>query len=258
MTILLELKGIGKQFGGLTAVNNMNIDIKKDSISGLIGPNGAGKTTIFNIITGIYRPTSGEILFEGRRIDRLQSYQIAELGITRTFQNIRLFKKLSTYENILAACHQQTDYSILDAIVRNKSYSQGEEVLRQQVERLLDILELKDRREVIAGNLPYGLQRRLEIARALALGPKLLLLDEPAAGMNPEETLKLMQLIKELKETFKFTVLVIEHHMDLIMGICEKIVVINFGKKLAEGTSQEIKRNPKVIEAYLGEEDAIC
>lgn len=258
MTGLLELRGVEKQFGGLTAVKDMNININKDSISGLIGPNGAGKTTIFNIITGIYQPTAGQILFEGKRIDKLQSFQIAEMGITRTFQNIRLFKKLTTYENILAACHRQTDYNVIDAILRNKKYKDGEVILKQQVDNLLQIMDLQDRRDVIAGNLPYGLQRRLEIARALALKPKLLLLDEPAAGMNPDETIRLMNLIKEIKGSFNLTVLVIEHHMDLIMGICDKIVVVNFGRKLAEGTTQEIQRNPKVIEAYLGEEDAIC
>lgn len=258
MKAILELKGVEKRFGGLTAVKEMEFSIKKDSISGLIGPNGAGKTTIFNIITGIYKPTSGHILFEDRRIDGLPSYKIAEAGITRTFQNIRLFKKLTTYENILAACHNQTNYTILDAVVRNKKYCKGEEELREQVDKLLKKLELYDRREVIAGNLPYGLQRRLEIARAIALKPKLLLLDEPAAGMNPDETIRLMHLIKDLKESYKLTVLVIEHHMDLIMGLCDKIIVLNFGKKLAEGTAKEIQRNPKVKEAYLGEEEAIC
>lgn len=258
MTTLLQLKGVEKRFGGLTAVKEMEFSIKKDSISGLIGPNGAGKTTIFNIITGIYQPNAGHILFEDKRIDGLPSFRIAEAGITRTFQNIRLFKKLTTYENILAACHNQTNYNIYDAIVRNKKYKDGEALLRQQVNDLLVKLELYDRRDVIAGNLPYGLQRRLEIARAMALRPKLLLLDEPAAGMNPDETIRLMHLIKELKESYKLTVLVIEHHMDLIMGLCDKIIVLNFGRKLAEGTAKEVQRNPKVKEAYLGEEDAIC
>ncbi|SDL10065.1 ABC transporter ATP-binding protein [Natronincola ferrireducens] len=258
MTVILELKNVTKQFGGLTAVGNMRFQVEKESISGLIGPNGAGKTTIFNLITGIYNVTEGEIIFEGKRINGLQPYEIADTGITRTFQNIRLFKKLTTYENILTACHYNTDYSILDAVIRNKKFRRGEKNLFQQVDDLLDIMELKDRRDVVAANLPYGLQRRLEIARALALKPKLLLLDEPAAGMNPDETIKLMHLIKEIRERFDLTVLVIEHHMDLIMGICDKIVVLNFGKKLAEGTTQEIQTNPKVIEAYLGEEDVIC
>lgn len=258
MTTILALKNVTKQFGGLTAVGDMYFDVKKDSISGLIGPNGAGKTTIFNLITGIYNVTEGEILFEGNRVDGLQPYQIADTGITRTFQNIRLFKKLTTYENILTACHYNTDYSILDAVIRNKKFRAGEKKLHQQVQELLEIMELTDRKDTVASNLPYGLQRRLEIARALALKPKLLLLDEPAAGMNPDETIRLMHLIKEVRDRFNLTVLVIEHHMDLIMGICDKIVVLNFGKKLAEGTTQEIQSNPKVIEAYLGEEDVIC
>ncbi|SNS90253.1 amino acid/amide ABC transporter ATP-binding protein 1, HAAT family [Anaerovirgula multivorans] len=258
MSTILALKNVTKQFGGLTAVGDMCFDVKKDSISGLIGPNGAGKTTIFNLITGIYNVTEGEILFEGNRVDGLQPYQIADTGITRTFQNIRLFKKLTTYENILTACHYNTDYSILDAVIRNKKFRTGEKKLHQQVQELLEIMELTDRKDAVASNLPYGLQRRLEIARALALKPKLLLLDEPAAGMNPDETIRLMNLIKEVRDRFNLTVLVIEHHMDLIMGICDKIVVLNFGKKLAEGTTQEIQSNSKVIEAYLGEEDVIC
>ncbi|AKL96672.1 amino acid/amide ABC transporter ATP-binding protein 1, HAAT family [Clostridium aceticum] len=258
MATILELKDVTKQFGGLTAVANMAFQIEKDSISGIIGPNGAGKTTMFNLITGIYNVTEGDIFFEGKKLQNLQPYQIADIGITRTFQNIRLFKKLTTYDNILTACHYNTDYSILDAVVRNKKFRTGEKKLHQQVEELLEIMGLTDRKDTVASNLPYGLQRRLEIARALALQPKLLLLDEPAAGMNPDETIKLMHLIKEIRDRFQLTVLVIEHHMDLIMGICDKIVVLNFGRKLAEGTAQEIQTNSKVIEAYLGEEEVIC
>ncbi|SCY90506.1 ABC transporter ATP-binding protein [Alkaliphilus peptidifermentans] len=252
---ILEIKNVTKKFGGLTAVGNVDFNVEKDSIYGLIGPNGAGKTTIFNLITGIYQVTEGEILFEKQRITKLQPYQIADIGITRTFQNIRLFKKLSTYENILTACHYNSKYTILDAIIRNRKFKVGERKLHSQVNELLEIMGLADRKDVIAGNLPYGLQRRLEIARALALRPKLLLLDEPAAGMNPEETIKLMELIKENRDRFNLTVLVIEHHMDLIMGICDKIAVLNFGRKLAEGNAQEIQTNPVVIEAYLGEEE---
>ncbi|SET46749.1 amino acid/amide ABC transporter ATP-binding protein 1, HAAT family (TC 3.A.1.4.-) [Natronincola peptidivorans] len=258
MTTILELKNVTKQFGGLTAVGDMNFQVKKDSISGLIGPNGAGKTTIFNLITGIYNVTEGDIIFENNKIQNMEPYKIADMGITRTFQNIRLFKKLTTYENILTACHYNTDYSVLDAVIRNKKFKSGEKKLVQQVQALLEIMELTDRKDVVAANLPYGLQRRLEIARALALQPKLLLLDEPAAGMNPDETIKLMRLIQQIRDEFNLTLLVIEHHMDLIMGICDKVVVLNFGKKLAEGTTQEIQTNPKVIEAYLGEEDVIC
>lgn len=256
--ILLELRNVTKKFGGLTAVGNMDFQVEKDSILGLIGPNGAGKTTIFNLITGIYRVTEGDILFENKEINSLQPFQVADMGITRTFQNIRLFKKLTTYDNILTACHYNTNYTIIDAIARNKKYREGEKKLHAQVEELLEIMELTDRKNLVAGNLPYGLQRRLEIARALALNPKLLMLDEPAAGMNPDETIKLMELIKEIRKRFNLTILVIEHHMDLIMGVCDKIVVLNFGKKLAEGNTQEIQNNSKVIEAYLGEEEDIC
>ena len=255
---ILEMKNVTKQFGGLTAVGNVDIQVEKDSIFGLIGPNGAGKTTIFNLITGIYKVTEGEIVFENQQIDQLQPYQIADMGITRTFQNIRLFKKLTAYENILTACHYNANYSILDAIIRTPKFRKEEKMLHDHAQKLMEIMELEDRKDIIASNLPYGLQRRLEIARALALNPKMLLLDEPAAGMNPDETIKLMGLILQIREQFKLTVVVIEHHMDLIMGVCDKIAVLNFGRKLAEGTAQEIQGNPKVIEAYLGEEEVTC
>ncbi|MCT4619773.1 MAG: ABC transporter ATP-binding protein [Marinisporobacter sp.] len=255
---LLELQKVTKRFGGLTAVGDLSFSIEKDTIYGLIGPNGAGKTTVFNLITGIYQLSEGKILFDGKNIENLKPYQVANVGITRTFQNIRLFKNLSTYDNILTACHFHADYNLLGAILRSKSFKKGEKELEKQAKELMDILELSDRKDVIAKNLPYGLQRRLEIARALALKPKLLLLDEPAAGMNPDETIRLMELIKEIRDRFKLTILVIEHHMDLIMGICDRISVINFGRKLAEGTAGEIQENAKVKEAYLGEEEVIC
>lgn len=255
---LLIMKNVTKQFGGLTAVNDFSIVVEKGTICGLIGPNGAGKTTLFNLITGIYKPTSGEIHFKGKAIHGVPPFLIAEFGLTRTFQNIRLFKTLTAYQNVLTACHFTTQYSVFDAIFKTRKFREGESQLLQETEKLLQIMGLTDRRDVVASNLPYGLQRRLEIARALALKPELLLLDEPAAGMNPEETMSLMALIRQIKEEFNLTVLVIEHHMDLIMNLCDHITVLNFGQKLAEGTAMVIQNDPKVIEAYLGEEDEVC
>lgn len=250
---LLELSNVSKQFGGLVAVGDVSLKVEEGTIHGLIGPNGAGKTTLFNLITGIYGNTSGTITFDGERIDQLPPFRIAQKGITRTFQNIRLFKDLTVYENVLTACHMNSDYSVVDALFRTPARKRGEELLKQQTEVLLNIMNLSDRRDVLASNLPYGFQRRLEIARAVALKPKLLLLDEPAAGMNPDETYQLLDMIKQVKEQFNLTVLIIEHHMDLIMNLCDSIMVLNFGRVLAEGTAQEIQNNPAVIQAYLGE-----
>ncbi|HAS92421.1 MAG TPA: high-affinity branched-chain amino acid ABC transporter ATP-binding protein LivG [Clostridiales bacterium] len=252
---VLSLRNLTKQFGGLTAVDNVTFDIEEGEIFGLIGPNGAGKTTIFNLITGIYEITSGEIFYYDKKIENLKPFQIANMGITRTFQNIRLFKKLTAYNNVLTACHKLGDYSIADSIKRIGKFKNQEKLLNDKTTELLKLMGLWDYKDIVASNLPYGLQRKLEIARALALEPKLLLLDEPAAGMNPEETIQLMELIKEIRDEFKLTVLVIEHHMDLVMGVCDRIFVLNFGIPLALGTPKEIQEDKRVVEAYLGKEE---
>lgn len=256
MTAVLSLKDVTKKFGGLTAVDDVSFDIQQGEIFGLIGPNGAGKTTIFNLITAVYALTEGEILFHGESLIGKEPYQIADSGITRTFQNIRLFKKLSAYENVLTACHKLAHYTILDTVILRygQNYKNQEKKLHEKTQELLKLMGLWEVRNMTAANLPYGMQRKLEIARALALGPKLLLLDEPAAGMNPEETIHLMELIRQIRDEFKLTVLIIEHHMDLIMGLCDKIFVLNFGKALAEGTPAEIQEDKRVVEAYLGTE----
>ncbi len=252
---VLSLRNLTKRFGGLTAVDNVNFDIEEGEIFGLIGPNGAGKTTIFNLITAIYSVSEGEIYFCDKKLYKLKPFEIANIGITRTFQNIRLFKKLTAYDNVLTACHKLADYSILSSVLRIGKYKNQEKCLNDKTVELLKLMGLWEYKDVVASNLPYGLQRKLEIARALALEPKLLLLDEPAAGMNPEETMQLLDLIKEIRDKFNLTILIIEHHMDLIMGVCDKIFVLNFGIPLALGTPKEIQEDKKVIEAYLGKEE---
>lgn len=252
MAAILEINNLTKRFGGLAAVNDVSFSVPDGGIVGLIGPNGAGKTTIFNLVTGVYSVTSGDVKFQGKSIIGMPPFKIADKGITRTFQNIRLFKNLTVFENVLTACHMSAQYNLAETILRLPRFRKEEKMLYEKAENLLSIMGLTERRDLVANNLPYGMQRRLEIVRALALDPKLLLLDEPAAGMNPDETEQLMNLIGKIRKDFSLSVLVIEHHMDLIMGVCEHIVVLNFGLKLAEGRPEEVANNPKVVEAYLG------
>ncbi len=255
---ILETKQLVKTFGGLTAVSEFDIYLDKSELVGLIGPNGAGKTTAFNMLTGVYQPTSGEINFVDASIVGKYPYEITQKGIARTFQNIRLFKDLSVIDNVKIAYHQNVKYSVVDSILQTKKYKLEEKEITEKALEFLKIFKLDHKSKEYAKNLPYGEQRRLEIARALATKPQLVLLDEPAAGMNPQETQELMGLIKWIREYFDLTILLIEHDMSLVMNVCERIYVLDYGKIIAHGTPQEIKSNPKVIEAYLGEEVPIC
>lgn len=252
--MLLETKNLGITFDGLKAVEGVEIQIDHGELVGLIGPNGAGKTTIFNLLTGVYLPTEGEILIEGENIVGKSPHQLVAKGITRTFQNIRLFKELSVLDNVKMAFHHKMTYGVAHAIIRlpGTRYWKEEQEIDQKARELLKLFKMENLGKECAKNLPYGEQRKLEIARALATDPKLLLLDEPAAGMNPQETKDLMETIAFIKNHFKVAILLIEHDMKLVMGICERIIVIDYGKVIARGTPDEIKTNSKVIGAYLG------
>ena len=254
MAELLKVDNVSMVFGGLRAVSNLSMHIDEGELIGLIGLNGAGKTTAFNMITGVYTPTEGKVYFNGQQSSGKKSYQVTQMGMARTFQNIRLFSELSVIDNVKIAYNMHVTYNLADAIVRDGKYLSEEEYITQKALDLVRIFHLEEEAHEVAKNLPYGKQRRLEIARALATEPKLLLLDEPAAGMNPQETKELMEMIRWIRKEFNLSILLIEHDMGLVMGVCERIYVLEYGMKIAEGTPDEIKHNKRVIEAYLGEE----
>lgn len=250
---MLSVKNIGISFGGLHAVDSFSITINKGELYGLIGPNGAGKTTVFNLLTGVYKPDMGQVILDGENITGLSPAQINKAGVARTFQNIRLFKNLSVLDNVKCGLHNDNKYSSISGILRLPSYYRTEKGMNEQAYEILEVFGLKEEAMFLASNLPYGKQRKLEIARALATNPKILLLDEPAAGMNPSETEELMATIKLVRNKYDVTILLIEHDMKLVAGICEKIFVLNFGMELANGLPQDVLNDPEVIKAYLGE-----
>lgn len=251
---LLDVKKLTKNFGGLTAVDDVTMHLNEGELVGLIGPNGAGKTTLFNLLTGVYEPSEGTVSLDGTILNGMKPYKIASLGLSRTFQNIRLFKEMTVLDNVLIGMANQTSPHLLASFLRLPKYYQSEEELRQKALDLLAIFNLETEADTLAKNLPYGQQRRLEIVRALATKPKILFLDEPAAGMNPQETAELTELIRKIKDEFNITIMLIEHDMSLVMEVTERIYVLEYGRLIAQGTPDEIKTNQRVIEAYLGGE----
>ncbi len=250
---LLETKELTMVFGGLKAVDGLDLKIEKGQLYGLIGPNGAGKTTVFNMLTGVYSPTSGEVILDNEDITGKSNIEVNRKGIARTFQNIRLFDRLTVLDNVKVALRREKSYNLLEGMLRLPRYHKEEKNMNDEAINLLEVFGLSDEKNILASNLPYGKQRKLEIARALATAPKLLLLDEPAAGMNPNETAELMETIRFVRDKFNMTILLIEHDMKLVSGICEEITVLSFGKELSHGTTSEVLNDPRVVAAYLGE-----